>query len=290
MKKAVISAVLALSIACMPLNCTFCTDSKAYAESQTNSGLIEKCSVSFKTNENKIYINAKTQATATMTETGFLDIRIQHSDDCINWTDEVCIGDISEYGKRICTLKNFSVNVSGGYYYRVTCTHFAKGVPFTESEEKTQYAQNTSTATWVNQSQSIQSVQTTSTSVQTTDSTTTTTSTTTSTTEKTDVSSSVFTTSPSEPTAQSSATSASSILTSQTSLTSSTNTSTETNSETGTSAVTSAVTEKGNEKNLPRNAVSENTVNTGVNPPAPLIFTALGSGAFAVTLRKNKRR
>ena len=88
MKKAIISAVLALSLTCIPLsNVQSSFNVHTHADSQNITGLIEKCSLSVKTENDRIYIYAKTQASGNMTETGFLDIRVQHSDDCVIWTD-----------------------------------------------------------------------------------------------------------------------------------------------------------------------------------------------------------
>ena len=122
----------------------------AFAESYTKSGLIEKCSLScVYVEDGKVKINAKTQAVSNMKEIGFVDMKIQRSSDGDNWTDESVIGDNIVKNKKFYSLSGFTADIEGGYYYRVTCTHYAKGVPFKSDEEQIQTAVMTSKCFWV---------------------------------------------------------------------------------------------------------------------------------------------
>lgn len=122
----------------------------AFAESYTKSGLIEKCSLScVYAEDGKVKINAKTQAVSDMKEIGFVDMKIQRSSDGDKWTDESVIGDNIVKHKKFYSLSGFTADIEGGYYYRVTCTHYAKGVPFKGDEEKIQTAVMTSKCFWV---------------------------------------------------------------------------------------------------------------------------------------------
>lgn len=122
----------------------------AFAESYTKSGLIEKCSLScVYVEDGKVKINAKTQAVSDMKEIGFVDMKIQKSSDGDNWTDESVISDNIVKHKKFYSLSGFTADIEGGYYYRVTCTHYAKGVPFKSDEEQIQTAVMTSKCFWV---------------------------------------------------------------------------------------------------------------------------------------------
>ena len=128
--------IICLSALILPQN-------KAFAEE--NTGLITKCSLSCEEYENgKIKISAKTQASGVMSVIGFEDIIIQYSDDCINWQNEKYLGNILINNASQYCVDGITAEISGGHYYRVTCTHFAEGNTFTNADTFTQTAVHSS--------------------------------------------------------------------------------------------------------------------------------------------------
>lgn len=118
---------------------------------ETASGLIEKCSLSCSDSDRTLKIYAKTQASGIMNKIGFVNIIIQRSTDMNNWTDEKNIGDFLESDSRYYTLSR-TETVSGGFYYRIVCTHYADGIPFRSNSAEIQTADNISKAVWINPS------------------------------------------------------------------------------------------------------------------------------------------
>lgn len=110
-------------------------------------GLITKCSLSCTCSDDTLKIYAKTQASGNMDEIGFVNIIIQKSSDCQNWTDEKNIGNFIKSDKKYYTLEH-SEKISGGFYYRILCTHYASGKPFGSNDTEFQTAENTSKSVW----------------------------------------------------------------------------------------------------------------------------------------------
>lgn len=110
-------------------------------------GLITKCSLSCAFSDGTLKIYAKTQASGTMDEIGFVNIIIQKSSDRENWTDEKNIGDFIKSDSKYYTLEH-SEKISGGFYYRILCTHYASGKPFGSDNTEFQTAENTSKSVW----------------------------------------------------------------------------------------------------------------------------------------------
>ena len=132
--KKILSAVGIIFIAFMSLS-----DFKIYAEETT--GLITKCSLSCeKSDNNTLRISAKTQASGIMSEIGFENIIIQYSDDGINWYNEKNIGSMTKYNANHYCVDGVTAKISGGHFYRVTCTHTATGNLFTGGDKFTQTA------------------------------------------------------------------------------------------------------------------------------------------------------
>ena len=128
--------IICLSALILPQN-------KAFAEE--NTGLITKCSLSCEEYENgKIKISAKTQASGVMSVIGFEDIIIQYSDDRINWYNEKYLGNILINNASHYCIDGITAEISGGHYYRVTCTHFSDGNTFTNTDTFTQTAVHSS--------------------------------------------------------------------------------------------------------------------------------------------------
>ncbi len=105
-----------------------------------STGLITQHSLSVSNSSGQLCINGYTQADETMKSIGFTDIQIERSSNgtsgwtVVQYPDDVLTSDASS-----CYFNNYKVSVVKGYYYRVTCTHYAKesGFWFPKSESIT---------------------------------------------------------------------------------------------------------------------------------------------------------
>lgn len=91
------------------------------------AGLIASCSLYCGAGTNRVYITAATDGSDEMAKIGFIDIEVQRSTNGSNgWQtvaepdDQIAVNAYSHH------LMNFAVPVTGGAYYRVTLTHYAK--------------------------------------------------------------------------------------------------------------------------------------------------------------------
>ncbi len=78
-----------------------------------------------------------------MEKIGFKDITVQRSTNgSTNWNDEVSISDKIITDALYHSLDHYSVSVTGGYYYRIMLTHYAKekGWFFPSSQSITNYS------------------------------------------------------------------------------------------------------------------------------------------------------
>lgn len=107
----------------------------------TNHAL--SCSSAKKT----VKITAKTSASSSMAKIGFKDIIIQKSSDNVHWSDSSeNVDDMLKSSASVYYLSDYSVSVSGGYYYRVKLTHYAKESGLFGSSQS---VSNTSNSIWV---------------------------------------------------------------------------------------------------------------------------------------------
>lgn len=120
----------------------------AQEEYEKAIGLIEKCTLTCNvTGDGFINISAKTQVSSVMEEVGYKNVVIQRSDDGENWVDEVYLGDLIGYNTRYYSIDNMKVKVKGSGEYRVVCDHYAKGIPYGDTQVRTQTATNSSSWT-----------------------------------------------------------------------------------------------------------------------------------------------
>ncbi len=146
----IIAAVLLSTFIAIPTEIAFRPITNTTAvDYETASGLIEKCSLSCSDSDGMLKIYAKTQASGIMDKIGFVNIIIQKSTDMNNWTNEKSIGDFFESDKKYYTFSH-TETVSGGFYYRIVCTHYAEGIPFRSDSAEIQTASNISKAVWIN--------------------------------------------------------------------------------------------------------------------------------------------
>lgn len=140
MKK--INKFLAFIISALILNSSSTTTINAYStdfSTETSSvktvGLIILHSLSVKCVNHELSITAVTCSSEEMKKIGFKNIVIQQSSNGSTWNNYTTLNDMlvnaSEH-----KLDGYTVDVPTGYYYRVTCDHYAKekGIFFPDEE------------------------------------------------------------------------------------------------------------------------------------------------------------
>lgn len=138
--------VLVYSIPVMPVKAASNTDTSVSDSNQARTaGLICSCSVSISSGTGKLYITTETEAFGNMKTIGFKDISIEYSSDNVHWSEEKQLDDITKSGSSYY-LNNHSVSVKGGYYYRVSLTHYAKEDGWFGSSQS---VPNTSNSVWI---------------------------------------------------------------------------------------------------------------------------------------------
>ena len=147
--KLVRAAALGAVLMCAPVGWGSAAGVNAAQEEYEKAiGLIEKCTLTCNvTGDGFINISAKTQVSSVMEEVGYKNVVIQRSDDGENWVDEVYLGDLIGYNTRYYSIDNMKVKVKGGGEYRVVCDHYAKGIPYGDTQVRTQTATNSSSWT-----------------------------------------------------------------------------------------------------------------------------------------------
>lgn len=96
-------------------------------EETRSTQLIESNKVWITSGVQKIYINAYTTGNGLMAQIGIKDITIQRSaDGTSGWTDALTMSDQIVTNSDEYNLSQYTVSVTGGYYYRVVLTHYAK--------------------------------------------------------------------------------------------------------------------------------------------------------------------
>lgn len=125
-------------------------DNSVYEQYENAIGLIEKCSLKCSSyEEGYLDVTAKTQVSGKMKEVGFKNIVVQFSSDGENWYDEYTYGDHTGTDTKYHNLNGLRLKVRGGYYYRISCVHYANGRAYGEDSVRTQTAVNVSSAVWV---------------------------------------------------------------------------------------------------------------------------------------------
>lgn len=112
------------------------------------AGLISYYSLMISADVRKVKITATTYGTDVMAKIGFTNIKVQHSSNgSTGWVTEKTPTDQTDTDTNYYGLDGFSVDVSGGYYYRVVLDHYAKeqGWFFPSSQS----IANTSNVVWV---------------------------------------------------------------------------------------------------------------------------------------------
>lgn len=72
-------------------------------------------------------IDALTRSNTEAQSIGLKNLTVEHSSNGRDgWSPEKNLGDMLTSGTNNYRLEDYSVSVNGGYFYRVTCTHYAK--------------------------------------------------------------------------------------------------------------------------------------------------------------------
>lgn len=114
-------------------------------EAEKPEKLIMYCSVSCSDTPGKLMISGKTQGTERLDEIGICDITVLRSSDGKNWISEFRIDNITKEDSPLCVLDRYEVTVTGGFYYKVSCSHYAKKNSFSQNIE------NSSAYVWVDE-------------------------------------------------------------------------------------------------------------------------------------------
>lgn len=114
-------------------------------EQERTAGLISNYNLYVSTDNGAIILGGITRASISMKSIGYKDISIEYSSDKVNWKKEKSVDDLLKSGSSYY-LNNYSVSVKGGYYYRVSLTHYAKESGLFGSSQS---VPNTSNSVWI---------------------------------------------------------------------------------------------------------------------------------------------
>ena len=140
--------ILTYSVPTMPVKAI--SDIRTQSVSENNqvrtAGLISNVELSISSSNKKIYINGTTASNTSMKSIGYKDIFVEYSSNGINWHKEKDLDDLLKSDSSSYYLNNYDVSVKGGYYYRVSLTHYAKESGWFGSSQS---VENTSNSVWV---------------------------------------------------------------------------------------------------------------------------------------------
>ena len=94
-----------------------------------------------------LYLSGSTCCSSQMASVGITDIQVQYSSDNTKWYDYTTSSDLKKSNSRQYTASSIKIGtVKSGYYYRVTCKHYAKESGLFGSSEN---ISDTSNSVWV---------------------------------------------------------------------------------------------------------------------------------------------
>ncbi len=133
MKKNASKKILALSV-CMVMPISVSASMAELYEADSN--LITEINVTGSYGYNSVIVNTLTRSDKEMERIGLEYVDIQRSSDRNTWVTEVELGTFLMEDSVSCEIHDRMVPVQGGYYYRVSVTHYAKeqGMWFSDSE------------------------------------------------------------------------------------------------------------------------------------------------------------
>lgn len=90
-------------------------------------GLITGYSLSLTSSGTSLLMTARTNCSGSMKSVGLKNIVIQRSSDNSNWSNYTTVDDLLKSSSSIYSASKKNVaTVPNGYYYRITCKHYAK--------------------------------------------------------------------------------------------------------------------------------------------------------------------
>ena len=141
-----VMGVLAYCVPAMPTNAISISNNCNSTIQPYAAGLIYSYDLSVSSLNGMLAISGKTVSSDTMKSIGYKDIEIQRSSDGINWSKEKDLTDLLNSNTNKYTLNYYTVSVKGGYYYRVSCKHYAKESGLFGSSQS---VSNTSNSVWI---------------------------------------------------------------------------------------------------------------------------------------------
>ncbi|MGN0665363.1 MAG: hypothetical protein ACI4KF_02420 [Huintestinicola sp.] len=92
-----------------------------------SAGLIYNYGLSITNSEKAIMLTAKTNCNSSMKYLGLKNIVVQKSSNNVTWSDCITLADMLNENSSLYAIYDKQVaTVTGGYYYRITCNHYAK--------------------------------------------------------------------------------------------------------------------------------------------------------------------
>lgn len=92
-----------------------------------SAGLIGGYSASISSSNKSLLFTGRTNCFNTMKTVGIKSIVIQKSSDNSTWTDYTTVSDMTTGNTVSFSVSSQNIGtVTGGYYYRITCKHYAK--------------------------------------------------------------------------------------------------------------------------------------------------------------------
>ena len=142
-----VAGVLTYSVPAMPVKAISNSGTSTYSSEiqPYTAGLISRYSLSATSSNGNLCLNGYTLSNSKMKSIGFKNIVIQRSSDGVHWEKEKSLSDILKFDYEYY-LDNYSVSVQGGYYYRVSLTHYAKESGLFGSSQS---VSNTSNSVWI---------------------------------------------------------------------------------------------------------------------------------------------
>lgn len=142
-----VAGVLTYSVPAMPVKAANPNTQTVSTENQTRTaGLITRYDLTVSSSGGKLCVNGVTKANGSMKSVGYKDISVQYSSNGVDWYTEKTISDLLKSDSSSYYLNNYYISVKGGYYYRITCTHYAKASGLFGSSQS---VDNTSNSVWI---------------------------------------------------------------------------------------------------------------------------------------------
>lgn len=138
--------VLAYCVPAMPTNAISILNSGNSIVQPYTEGLICSYELTISKYNSKLCLNVKTSSNDIMKSIGITNIKVQYSSDGVNWATEKTLSDMLKSSASEYLLNNYSVSIKGGYYYRISCTHYAKEKGLFGSSQS---VENTSKSVWI---------------------------------------------------------------------------------------------------------------------------------------------